>query len=81
MDEVTRDRTLVLWITKTAPECKRVCSVCLGSLMLAEAGILDGRRAATHWMHAALLAVRYPGVKVDRMSFLCATERSGALPA
>lgn len=65
VDDVTRDRTLVQWITKTAPECRRVCSVCVGSFMLGEAGILDGRRAATHWMHAPLLAARYPAVKVE----------------
>jgi transcriptional regulator GlxA family with amidase domain len=65
VDDVTRDRALVQWITKIAPECKRVCSVCVGSFLLAEAGILDGRRAATHWMHAALLASRYPEVKVE----------------
>src|SRR5215813_10082735 len=43
VDDVTRDRTLVQWIAKTAPGCRRVCSVCVGSFLLAEAGILDGR--------------------------------------
>src|SRR5262245_50793875 len=38
VDDVTRDRTLVQWIAKTAPECRRVCSVCVGSFLLAEAG-------------------------------------------
>jgi transcriptional regulator GlxA family with amidase domain len=42
-----------------------VCSVCVGSFLLAEAGILDGRRAATHWMHAPLSARRYPAVGVE----------------
>ena len=65
VDDVTRDRTLVQWIRKTAPECRRVCSVCVGGFLLAEAGILDGRRAATHWMHAPLLASRYPAVTVE----------------
>ena len=39
--------------------------MCVGSFLLAEAGILDGRRAATHWMHAPLLASRYPAVAVE----------------
>jgi transcriptional regulator GlxA family with amidase domain len=65
VDDVTRDRALVRWIAKIAPECRRICSVCVGSFLLAEAGILDGRRAATHWMHAPLLASRYPAVAVE----------------
>ena len=47
VDDVTRDRALVQWIRNIAPGCKRVCSVCVGSFLLAEAGILDSRRAAT----------------------------------
>ena len=65
VEDVTRDRALVQWIAKTADECRRVSSVCVGSFLLAEAGILDGRRAATHWMHAPLLASRYPAVTVE----------------
>src|SRR5256714_10727204 len=43
----------------------RVMSICTGAFVLAEAGLLDGRRAATHWLHAAALAARYPAVTVD----------------
>ena len=43
----------------------RVMSVCTGAFVLAAAGLLDGRRAATHWRYAALLAERYPRVQVD----------------
>jgi AraC family transcriptional regulator, transcriptional activator FtrA len=43
----------------------RVASICTGAFVLAEAGLLDGRRAATHWLHADLLAQRYPDVLVD----------------
>jgi AraC family transcriptional regulator, transcriptional activator FtrA len=43
----------------------RVASICTGAFVLAAAGLLDGRRATTHWMHAALLASRYPAVDVD----------------
>jgi AraC family transcriptional activator FtrA len=43
----------------------RILSICSGAFILAAAGILDGRRATTHWMHATELASRYPAVKVD----------------
>jgi transcriptional regulator GlxA family with amidase domain len=41
------------------------CSVCVGSFMLTAAGVLRGKRAATHWMHAHLLAQRHPEVQVE----------------
>ena len=43
----------------------RIFSICSGAFVLAEAGLLDGRRATTHWQDAALLAARYPAVRVD----------------
>jgi len=43
----------------------RVASICTGAFVLAAAGLLDGRRATTHWMHAARLAARHPAVEVD----------------
>lgn len=43
----------------------RILSICSGAFVLAAAGLLDGRRATTHWMHADLLASRYPRVDVD----------------
>jgi transcriptional regulator GlxA family with amidase domain len=65
VDDVTGDSALLKWVGKTARQCRRVCSVCIGSFLLAAVGALDGRRAATHWMHAKLLAERYPQVKVE----------------
>lgn len=44
---------------------RRVVSTCTGAFVLAEAGLLDGRRATTHWFYARELAVRFPKVKVE----------------
>lgn len=43
----------------------RMVSICTGAFVLAAAGLLDGRRATTHWMHTAALAARYPRTQVD----------------
>jgi AraC family transcriptional activator FtrA len=43
----------------------RLMSLCTGAFALAEAGLLDGRRATAHWAHTAILADRYPNVRVD----------------
>ncbi|WP_033337889.1 helix-turn-helix domain-containing protein [Catenuloplanes japonicus] len=43
----------------------RVASLCTGAFVLAAAGLLDGRRATTHWAHTALLQERHPAVRVD----------------
>ncbi|WP_147916390.1 GlxA family transcriptional regulator [Ruania zhangjianzhongii] len=43
----------------------RIASICCGAFVLAAAGLLDGRRASTHWTNAALLAERFPQVEVD----------------
>jgi transcriptional regulator GlxA family with amidase domain len=64
IEDVTGDQTLVDWVRERASGCTRVCSVCVGSFLLAAAGLLDGRRAATHWMRCGLLAERYPAVTV-----------------
>ncbi|GGO90024.1 transcriptional regulator [Wenjunlia tyrosinilytica] len=59
------NRSLVSWIGGAAPRSRRIASVCGGSFLLAEAGLLDGRRATTHWAYCEELARRYPDVTVD----------------
>jgi transcriptional regulator GlxA family with amidase domain len=60
-----RDRALSAWLTKRAREVRRLGAVCVGSFLLAEAGLLDGRRATTHWRFGRELAARHPGVRVE----------------
>jgi transcriptional regulator GlxA family with amidase domain len=56
---------LLEWIRKQAGWVRRLGSVCTGAFFLAEAGLLDGHRATTHWGSCSLLAQRYPGVSVE----------------
>ena len=56
---------LVDWVRQRAAAARRVASVCTGAFLLAAAGLLDGRRAATHWMYCSKLAQRFPGVRVE----------------
>lgn len=60
-----RDGRLSAWIAQAATRVRRVTSVCSGAFLLAEAGVLDGRCATTHWDSCAELAARYPAVTVD----------------
>jgi transcriptional regulator GlxA family with amidase domain len=59
------DRRLMSWLRRIAPRVRRLASVCTGAFLLAEAGLLDGRRATTHWASCRELAERYPRVVVD----------------
>ncbi|NGN65495.1 GlxA family transcriptional regulator [Streptomyces sp. A7024] len=59
------DQDVVAWVAKVAPAAKRVASVCVGAHVLAEAGLLDGRTATTHWSTAERLAADHPKVTVD----------------
>jgi transcriptional regulator GlxA family with amidase domain len=59
------DEHLSSWLRKAAGRARRVTSVCSGSLILAAAGLLRGRRATTHWRVCELLGRLYPDVEVE----------------
>ncbi|HEV7884697.1 MAG TPA: GlxA family transcriptional regulator [Solirubrobacteraceae bacterium] len=61
----TDDPALVDWIARASRRARRTTSVCTGSYLLAAAGLLDGRRATTHWAYCDGLAKRYPAVELD----------------
>ena len=60
-----RDRRLVALVARAAARARRVASVCTGAFLLAEAGLLAGRRATTHWGSCEQLARTYPDVRVE----------------
>ncbi len=60
------DPMLLDWVRERARRARRISSVCTGAFLLAAAGLLDGRRAATHWSCCAELARRFPAVRVER---------------
>ncbi len=65
-DAAARDRELVAWIREREPRVARLGSICTGATILAETGLLDGRRATTHWHWCDRLESDYPRVEVER---------------
>jgi transcriptional regulator GlxA family with amidase domain len=59
------DHRLVDWLAINAPRARRTASVCAGAFLLAEAGLLDGRRAVTHWASCETLHQRYQSLTVE----------------
>ena len=54
------------WLRERAPYVRRIASICTGAFLLAGAGLLDGRRVATHWLWCDILQSRYKDLKVER---------------
>ncbi|MFI1004773.1 GlxA family transcriptional regulator [Streptomyces galbus] len=59
------DPELTAWLRAHGPRARRLVSVCTGAILLAGAGLLDGRRVTTHWSYCAKLARDHPAVTVD----------------
>ncbi|MBV8181288.1 MAG: DJ-1/PfpI family protein [Mycobacterium sp.] len=60
-----RERRIVDWVIAAAPRARRVVTVCTGAFLAAQAGLLDGCRATTHWAYANRLAREFPAINVD----------------
>ncbi|WP_426104364.1 GlxA family transcriptional regulator [Massilia sp. TSP1-1-2] len=60
--DLPTDATLLRWIVRASDAVARCCSVCTGAFVLARAGLLDGRRAVTHWKDVAQLRSEHSGV-------------------
>lgn len=63
--EAIHHPALLAFVREQARKARRVCSVCSGAYVLAEAGLLDGRRATTHWRRSQHFAAAYPAVRLE----------------
>ena len=65
-DRACANEALIDWLRRRATVTRRTASVCTGAFLLATAGLLDGKRASTHWSRTAELAARFPSVQVEQ---------------
>ena len=63
--KASTDKALVKWVQGRAAQARRVASVCTGAFLLGAAGLLDGKRAVTHWTECKELARRFPAIRVE----------------
>ncbi|TPG26327.1 GlxA family transcriptional regulator [Variovorax guangxiensis] len=67
MDAVLdRSASLVAWLRRASGRTRRTASVCSGAFLLAAAGLLDHKRATTHWLMFDMMCQRFPAVQIDR---------------
>jgi len=65
VDTAALNAVLMDWLRERTKRARRTAAICTGAFLLAACGVLDGRRATTHWLHCAELARRYPAVHVE----------------
>jgi transcriptional regulator GlxA family with amidase domain len=65
VEKASNNEELLRWLRRTAKHVRRIGSVCTGAFLLASAGLLEGKRVATHWKWAGELAQRFKNIAVD----------------
>ncbi|VVM45659.1 HTH-type transcriptional activator RhaS [Pseudomonas fluorescens] len=65
LQNVDQCTELIAWLKSASADARRTASVCSGAFLLAQAGLLDGRRAATHWLMCDVLKRDFPLIEVD----------------
>lgn len=65
VQNAAKETATVEWVRRQAASARRIASVCTGAFLLAEAGVLAGRRATTHWQFCDRLQQQYPNIQVD----------------
>lgn len=64
--EALEEQQLVKWIADQSHKCRRTASTCMGSFLIAEAGLLDGQPVTTHWRQIPEMQKRYPNIRVQK---------------
>ncbi|MEB0043148.1 MULTISPECIES: GlxA family transcriptional regulator [unclassified Pseudomonas] len=59
------EKNLLDFVRAASAQSRRIVSLCMGVFVLAEAGLLEGKRATTHWLHAPAFKKRYPGIRLE----------------
>lgn len=72
--------TLVAALAQLQARCRRIASICTGAFLLAQAGMLDHRRATTHWRHTGLLQRAFPTSPSSRMRYSSGTQMFSPRP-
>src|SRR4051794_19203141 len=75
MAVATPSEGMVKFVSQAASASRRIASICTGAFVLAAAGVLNGRRATTHWASARELQRRYPAIKVEEDRIFIADDR------
>lgn len=75
VEQAAADAHLLDWLCRKAQAARRVASVCTGAFLLAATGLLDGRRAVTHWAYCARLAELHPSIRVEDDPIFIADDR------
>ena len=65
IETILRDEDLKAWLRLSACSVRRIASICTGAFLLAASGLLEGRRATTHWMYCERLAREYPSIQLE----------------